>query len=1395
MQYRKSLLTVLSLAIVAVAGTRLNAQAHVIENQTTLIYVDANSGSDSNSGTISSPFKTIQAAINKANTYNKASVGTKVIVNPGVYRESVAIGNSSNTTSATLTVQAAATGTAIISASDVMSGWTQESTNIYSTNWTANFGACPVPSSWPMDFTPIARRREIVIVDGIPLTQTMSYADLVPGTFFVDDQNSTLFVSPSTSTNMSTAVIEVARRDKTLTVSNRSNIVLRGLVFRHAANCMNTTGAAVNSSDNILVDGIQALWNNWAGFGVFGSTNITVQNSVANYNGGLGFSATKDQNTLFTFNESDYNNWRGAQGAYYDWAMGGTKFFQMRSTTVLNHFSYNNQAEGLWFDTDNKDILVDSATLSGNVQAGLQIERNEGPVTLQNSLLCYSGQGVNVLTSEDVTIKNNTFYNNGGFGKFQGDIYLAGTAGGIAITDWQTHQTYNLVTTGMVLSGNAFHDSAVGQYVFGTYLGGTDWIDFSTTLNASSNKWYNSSTTNAFKIPNGKTVNLAGWQNAVGSDYNSTWTPVATSAVAACAAPTPSYADFSVSVDNDSYAMSSGKAVVNANVRSFGYGPVNLRVSGLPKGVGASLSQQSLTSGAVVLTISSSTSAVAQTVPVTLWATSGSRVHSVTFYVQVVPYATTQTTPTVTWPTPAGITYGTPLSGTQLNASMSVAGSCTYSPAAGAMLAAGTQTLTATCTPADTASYNVPPAATVKLSVRKAQLTITASSVTVNHGDAVPTITPSYSGFVNGDSVASLTTPPTCSTAYKPTNATGSTAVTNCSGATAANYAMTYIAGTVTVSGTKQSQTITFAEPPTPVFYGSRGIPLSASSTSGLQVTFTGTAGICVISGSSVSTVGVGTCNVTASQSGDSKYAAAQPVTRSFSVSPAQLIITAASLTVGYGDAVPAITASYSGFVNGDNSASLTAGPACNTTYTPTSPIGSTFPTSCSGAADPNYSIQYVAGTLSVNGARLTQIITFSQPPTPVTYGASAIALSASSSSGLPVSFTGTSGVCFVSGNSLDVVGAGACIVTASQAGNMNYKSAPTVSWPIVVNPAQLVVTASSPTVWFGDPIPAITAGFSGFVNGDSPVSLDSVPACSTTYTPNSAPGSSPVTMCSGAASSNYSIHYVGGTVTINTGSNPAPGSTPTPFFSLASGTYTSAQVVTISDALSGAEIYYTIDGSVPTTNSIPYTGPITVPASVTIQAVAVASGTSSATASATYTITIPSAPPSSDFTVAVSKPTLSLTAGQSGSATISVTPTNGFNSPVSFVCNGLPAGTTCSFSPATVSTSGGATSTTLTLTTSIKMGELAPIQHSRFPTAVLSVTLCLVGWKRRRIQMLMLVILSVVGMTVLSGCGATSYSIGSANAKQTTALITVSGVAGTVQHNATISLTVNTGN
>lgn len=244
--------------------------------------------------------------------------------------------------------------------------------------------------------------------------------------------------------------------------------------------------------------------------------------------------------------------------------------------------------------------------------------------------------------------------------------------------------------------------------------------------------------------------------------------------------------------------------------------------------------------------------------------------------------------------------------------------------------------------------------------VNPASLTIIASGGSTTYGSAPPTITASYSGFVNGDTAASLTTAPTCSTTATPSSPAGSYA-SSCEGASDPNYAIGYTNGSVTVN--KASLTVTASSgstvygtaPPaiTPTYSGFVNGDTSSSLT---------TAPTCSTTDKSSSPVG--SYPSSCSGAADPNYTIGY-VKGSIAVTPAPLKITASSGSITYGGAVPAIIASYSGFVNGDTYTSLTTQPTCTTTATSSSPPGS-FSTSCSGASDPNYTITYVSGTLTV---------------------------------------------------------------------------------------------------------------------------------------------------------------------------------------------------------------------------------------------------------------------------------------------------------------------------------------------------------------------------------------------------------------------------------------------
>lgn len=131
---------------------------------------------------------------------------------------------------------------------------------------------------------------------------------------------------------------------------------------------------------------------------------------------------------------------------------------------------------------------------------------------------------------------------------------------------------------------------------------------------------------------------------------------------------------------------------------------------------------------------------------------------------------------------------------------------------------------------------------------------------------------------------------------------------------------------------------------------------------------------------------------------------------------------------------------------------------------------------------------------------------------------------------------------------------------------------------------------------------------------------------------------------------------------------------TATPAFTPPAGTYDSAQSVVITDGTKGSAIYYTTNGSTPTTSSTRYTGPIPVTATETIQAIATAPGQpQSAVAAAAYTITAAqAAEPAAAYTVTITEATQGATVYYTTNGSIPTSSSTPYTGPITLTTGSI---------------------------------------------------------------------------------------------------------------------------
>jgi hypothetical protein len=167
------------------------------------------------------------------------------------------------------------------------------------------------------------------------------------------------------------------------------------------------------------------------------------------------------------------------------------------------------------------------------------------------------------------------------------------------------------------------------------------------------------------------------------------------------------------------------------------------------------------------------------------------------------------------------------------------------------------------------------------------------------------------------------------------------------------------------------------------------------------------------------------------------------------------------------------------------------------------------------------------------------------------------------------------------------------------------------------------------------------------------------------------------------------------------------------------------------------------------------------------------------------------------DFSVGANPPTATVTAGQSTQFRLWVTPAGGFTGNVAFSCSPLP-GISCTFSPATVSSTNGAASTMLTVTTSATVSHYGMVLPGIIGPGAFLVALALfmfAAWRAKGIRIVRIALLPTSAAAVIvamglaiGGCGGYSKS---AQPNHGTAAVMVTARSGAISHTTTINITV----
>lgn len=361
------------------------------------LYV-ASTGSDTSSGSLSAPLRTIGQAVARAGS------GGTIVMRAGNYNETVMVPREKR-----LTIQNYPGEEAWLDGSSDVTGFVASGATWVKSGWTYDFDHSPTEVRGAPDGTgawqwinpayPMAAYPDQVWIDGAPQRQVGSAGAVVPGTFYVDTGGDRLVLG----TNPSGRSVRASTRQVGLTVLS-AGTVLRGFGVRRFAPSVPDFGAIkFYGASGVRLENMVITQNATLGLKM-GGDGIQLDRITIADNGQLGVGIHTGKNVSLSNVLIQRNNAERFNGAP---SAGGFKFTRSENVTVRDSIFADNYASGLWFDESSYNVVVTRSHFTNNQRHGLIFELSSRATAANNVISGNAETSMLVLDSDTVRLWNN----------------------------------------------------------------------------------------------------------------------------------------------------------------------------------------------------------------------------------------------------------------------------------------------------------------------------------------------------------------------------------------------------------------------------------------------------------------------------------------------------------------------------------------------------------------------------------------------------------------------------------------------------------------------------------------------------------------------------------------------------------------------------------------------------------------------------------------------------------------------------------------------------------------------------------------------------------------------------------------------------------------------------